>query len=77
MYPDPIYRPPPKPTEMPLQEVPRNLSDLDTDINMDFKENCPYQEDVISETYQRPDKSYLQEPQELYVLCRCMATYTW
>ena len=24
MYPDPIYRPPPKPTEIPIPEVPRN-----------------------------------------------------
>ena len=39
--------------------------DLDTDINMDFKENPPYQEGVISEMYQRPDRSYFQEPSEL------------
>ena len=32
---------------------------------MDFKENSIFQEGVISETYQRPDKSYFQEPQEL------------
>ena len=32
---------------------------------MDFKENSPFQEGVISEMYQRPDKSYSQEPQEL------------
>ena len=32
MYPDPIYRPHPKPTEITLQEVPRNLSDLDPEI---------------------------------------------
>ena len=65
MYPDPIYGPPSKPTEIPLQEVPRNLPDLDTEINTDFEENSPYQEVVISETYQKPDKSYFQEPQEL------------
>ena len=34
---DPIYRPAPKPVEIHLQEVPRNLLYLDTDINMDFK----------------------------------------
>ena len=39
--------------------------DLDTDINMNFKENSPYQEGVILETYQRPDRSYFQEPPEL------------
>ena len=39
--------------------------DLDTDINMDFKENSPFQECVISETYQRPNRSFFQEPPEL------------
>ena len=47
-YPDPIYRPPPKPTEIPLQVFPRKLMDLDIDtleqdINTDFEENPPYQ----------------------------------
>ena len=67
-YPDPIYRPPPKPTKIPMQEVPRNLSDLNPEINMDFKENSLFQKDVISETYQRTAKSYIQEPQELHSL---------
>ena len=65
MHPDPIYRSHPKPTEIPTQEVPGNLSDFDPEINTDFKENSHFQEGVISETYQRPDKSYFQEPQEL------------
>ena len=39
--------------------------DLDTDINTDFEENSPYQEAVISERYQWPDRSYFQEPPEL------------
>ena len=64
-YQDPIYRPPPKLTEIPLQEIPRKLADSDTEINTDFKEKSPYQEGVISETYQRPGKSYFQEPLEL------------
>ena len=34
-------------------------------MNMDFEENSPYQEGVISETYQRPDRSHFQEPSEL------------
>ena len=39
--------------------------DLDLDINKDFEENSPYQECIISEIYQRPDKSQLLEPPEL------------
>ena len=56
---------PPRPKEISLHEFPRKLMDLDMDINMDFEENSPYQEGVISETYQRPDRSYFQEPLEL------------
>ena len=39
--------------------------DLDLDVNRDFEENYLYQEGIIAETYQRPDKSQLQEPPEL------------
>ena len=38
---------------------------MEQDIKVDFEENAPYQEGVISEMYQRPDKSYFQEPPEL------------
>ena len=65
MYQDPIYRPASKATEIPLQEIPGQLTDLHMHINTDFKENSLYQEGVISETYQRPDRSYFQEPPEL------------
>ena len=39
--------------------------DLDLEINQDFEENSPYQEGIISEIYQRPEKSKLVEPPEL------------
>ena len=64
-YPDPVYRPPPKPVKMPIPEVLRSILDIDPELNMDFEDNSPYQEGVISELYQRPDKSYFQEPLEL------------
>ena len=35
------------------------------DRNIKFEENSPYQEGIISETYEKPDKSYIQEPTEL------------
>ena len=35
---------------------------------MDFEEKSPYQGDVISEMYQRPDRLYFQEPPELQAL---------
>ena len=49
--------------------IPQKTSDLDIDlleqdININVEENSPHQEDVISESYQRPDKSYFHEPPE-------------
>ena len=38
---------------------------LITDPNIDFEENSPHQEGIISETYESPDKSYIGEPHEL------------
>ena len=32
---------------------------------MDIEGNSPFQENIISEIYDRPDKSYFQEPIEL------------
>ena len=44
--------------------MPGSLLDIDPELNTDFEDNSPFQEGVISEKYQRPDKSYFQEPQE-------------
>ena len=57
-YPDPVYRSPPKPVRMPIPQIPGSILDIDSELNTDFEEIPPYQEDVISELYQRPDKSY-------------------
>ena len=40
-------------------------TDVSLRIDLEFEENLLYQEGIISETYQRPDKSYFQEPREL------------
>ena len=58
IYPDPVYRPPPKPVKTPIPKIPGSLSDIDPELNVDFEENSPFQEGVISEMYQRPDQSY-------------------
>ena len=34
-------------------------------IDIEFEENLPHQEGIISEIYQRPDKSCFQEPKDL------------
>ena len=65
IYPHPVYRLPSKPIKLSIPEIPGNLSDIDVELNTLFKENSPFQEGIISEIYQRPDKSCFQEPQEL------------
>ena len=51
-----------------MPQIPRSLSDIDPELNTDFEDNSPFQDHVILEMYQRPDKSYFQEPQELECL---------
>ena len=63
--PDPIYRPPPKPTENLQSPKIESKTETSPRIDLEFKENSLYQKGIISETYQRPDKSYFQEPKEL------------
>ena len=66
----PTYRPPPKliRSHMPRSHESSQSSDssestnTNTDINLDFEENPPFQECVISEAYQRPNKLFFQEP---------------
>ena len=43
----------------------KDLLETDLDWNVDIEENSPFQEGIISETYERPDKSYIQEPYKL------------
>ena len=70
-HPGLTYRPPPKPirSNMPSsQESSQSSSSVDNinpDINLDFKENSLFQEGVISETCQKPDKTFIQDPKEL------------
>ena len=54
-HPGPILRPPPKPMKQNDQSS-QNAKDINPNINFDFEENLPFQEGVISKTFQRPDK---------------------
>ena len=68
LHPGPTYRSPPKPIRSDMsrgQESSQNSpssGNISSDINLDFEENSPCQEGVISEAYQRPDESFFQEP---------------
>ena len=48
-----------------MKDTRKDLLNLDTDRNINFEENLPYQVGIISETYERPDKPYFKEPSEL------------
>ena len=43
----------------------QNVQDNNPNINFDFEGNSPFQEGIMSEMFQRPDKSFFQEPKEL------------
>ena len=64
-YPDPYARPPPKPPDIDPLSNRKDLLDNDSDRKVEIEENSPFQEGIISEIYERPDNSYVQEPQEL------------
>ena len=70
-HPGQTYRPPPKPirSNMPgSQESSQSSPSVKNnypDIYLDFEENSPFQEGIISEAYQRQGKSFFQEPKEL------------
>ena len=63
-HPGPILRPPPKPIKQNVQSS-QNTKHINANINFDFEENSPFQEGVMSQTFQRLDKSFFQEPKEL------------
>ena len=60
-YPGPVYRPPSKPIKQDMSypqssQSSTNIKDINPNINFDFKENSPFQEGVMPETFQRLDK---------------------
>ena len=63
-YQDPTHRPPSKPvrTPMPGSSDSSESTDINPEINVNFEENPPFQEGVVSEMYHRPDKSFFQDP---------------
>ena len=65
-YHNPYARPPPKSPDIsdPLDSW-IDLLNSDLDRKVEVEENLPFQEGIISEIYERPDNSYVQEPQEL------------
>ena len=69
-HPSLTYRLPPKPIRSNVlrsqdsSQSSSTVENINPDINLDFEENSPFQ-GVISKTFQRPDKSFFQDPKEL------------
>ena len=63
-YSYPTTRPPPKPPDKVNNDTTSEM-DIGTDPNLDFEETSPHQEGITTEMYESPDKSYIQEPQNL------------
>ena len=60
----PSVRLPPKPPNT-VNKGATSSSNLEQDPNVDFEENSPHQEGIITEIYITPDQSYIEQPQEL------------
>ena len=59
-YHDLCTRPPPRPPDVTNSiDSQKDLLETDLDRKVDIEENSPFQEGIISETYERPDKSYV------------------
>ena len=60
LHPDTLHTPSPK-----QQNVDKLFpNNQDTGINLDIEENSPFQEGVISETIQRPDKMFFSKSEK-------------
>ena len=73
-HPGLTYRPPPKtirsnvPRSQESSQSMSSVENINPDINLHFEENSLFQEGVISETFQRLDESFFQDPKELHNL---------
>ena len=63
-HPGSVYKPPPKLMKQDVSYPQSSQSSTDIDninFNFDFEENSPFQEGIMSKTFQRLDKSFFQE----------------
>ena len=59
-YHDPYARPPPRPPDVTNSiDSQKDLLETDLDRKVDIEENSPFQEGIISETYERPDRLFM------------------
>ena len=69
LIPPSVMQPNVRPSPMlPNVDNATTSPNLGPEPNIDFEENSPHQEGIITETYVAPDQSYLEQPQELIKL---------
>ena len=68
-HPDPLLR------NSKQQPIKQNIQEINPKINFNFEENSPFQEGMMSEIFQRLDKSFFQNPKELGDLCQRNISY--
>ena len=65
-HPDPLLRPKqPIKQNITCEQNSQNVEGNSPNINIDFKGYSPFQEGIMSEAFQRLDKSFFQNPKEL------------
>ena len=69
-HPGPVYSPLPKPIKQDMSYPQSSLSstsieDITPSINFNFEENSSFQEGIMSETFQRLDKSSFQKTKRI------------
>ena len=68
-HPGPVYRPPPKPIKQDVSYSQSSQSSASIDINpnitFDFEENSPFQEGIMSKTFQGPDTSFFSRAKRI------------
>ena len=72
-HPGTVYRPPCKPIkkDVSFPQSPQsstNIEDINPNIKFDFEENSLFQEGVMSETFQRLEKTFFKACKKLGVL---------
>ena len=68
-HPDPVCKPPPKSIKQDMSypqgsQSSTSIEDINPTINFDFEGNSPFQEGIMSETFQRAGQVIFQEPKE-------------
>ena len=54
------------PKQQPIkQNITQNIQEINPNINLDFEENSPFQEGIMSETFQRLDNSFFLNPKRI------------